>query len=742
MSAIKDPPNVYDFGLGFNYTNWVQGTRLSLVNVPWNNDYRDIVKFADRAALNAYIDAKEVIGTKVENLSRVRMGAPIRIDLPFNSVQQFNYLRARNPIQPIPGDMAKDYYYFIVGVNDIAPNTTEIVVQLDVWQTFGYDITFGNGYIERGHIGIANENATDNFGRDWLTEPEGLEFGGEYRVIAKRHETVMTAGNIPLNGGGAAADGQHSILVVSTVDLITSGGTVTAPILKAANGASFEGLASGAEIYLFANTTAFRAYMQSMTDKPWVTQGIISITLIPRLTRYQPSYNPPTVGNPLHFMSEVSTFIPTPIKHELFEDWRNSPEILEAIPERYRHLLKFLTHPYMSIEMTTWTGAPVNVKPESWADPDATIVERATFTAPSQRVEFFPRRYNASSVDTPIDNVGHITNPNLLDAWEEMGDDGGDYTAIAVRIASFPTMALVNNGAINYMASNNSMIAYQRGSADWSQQRAMAGNQLSYDQQSAAIEASRQGNALDRAGMAGMTASDQLAMLEGTAASGALGMIGGLIGGIGGGAKGLGGAAANGTLGMMSGAINSGISMDASNRGLATRSAVSQGQNNLANNQAMMLRDTNKGLADWAAKGDYANNIAGINAKVQDAQLTQPSVSGQIGGETMNIVNKNVEVSLRWKLVDNAALRRVGEYWLRYGYAVRKFAKLPPSLMVMSKFTYWKLAETYITAAPMPETFKQSIRGIFEKGVTVWANPDDIGNIDIADNAPLPGVTL
>jgi hypothetical protein len=60
----------------------------------------------------------------------------------------------------------------------------------------------------------------------------------------------------------------------------------------------------------------------------------------------------------------------------------------------------------------------------------------------------------------------------------------------------------------------------------------------------------------------------------------------------------------------------------------------------------------------------------------------------------------------------------------------------------MSKFTYWKLTETYITAATIPESFKQVIRGIFEKGVTVWADPSYIGNTDLADNAILGGIAL
>jgi hypothetical protein len=154
------------------------------------------------------------------------------------------------------------------------------------------------------------------------------------------------------------------------------------------------------------------------------------------------------------------------------------------------------------------------------------------------------------------------------------------------------------------------------------------------------------------------------------------------------------------------------------------------------------MRDTNKGLADWAAKGDYANAIAGINAKVQDSRMTQPSTSGQMGGDMMNLVNNNTVVSVRWKMIDRASLRLVGEYWLRYGYAVRNFVIPPANLLCMSKFTYWKMLETYITSGGMPESMKQIIRGIFEKGVTVWSDPSYIGNTDMADNQPLDGITL
>ena len=57
----------------------------------------------------------------------------------------------------------------------------------------------------------------------------------------------------------------------------------------------------------------------------------------------------------------------------------------------------------------------------------------------------------------------------------------------------------------------------------------------------------------------------------------------------------------------------------------------------------------------------------------------------------------------------------------------------------MNKFTYWQLQATYLTGQ-ISEEFKNTIRGIFEKGVTVWNNPNDIG-MDTANttNTPIMG---
>lgn len=736
MNQITNPPLESDFGYDFNYALWTAETRVSLVNVPWNNDYRDVVKFADRDALNTYIDNRETPEVVMEDLSYVKPNTPIRIDLPFNKVYKFNYLRARNPLQPVNGDVLRDLYYFITDVRYVAPNTTEIVVQLDVFQTFIYDVQFGNCYIERGHIGIANKKNFDNWGRDYLTIPEGLDVGNEYQVITKRTEKVMR-----VDGELGVGVQTNAILVASTVDLTADAGTVTAPVLKTAPGGFFQVLPSGASYYVFKSAGAFLGFMSANAETPWKTQGIISITMIPDLARYIPGFT----------YAEGSEPTPTPVsfmrnlKHNMFLNWRTNAEILNKIPARYRHLKKFMTYPYMAVEMTTFTGTPIVVKPEAWNSSHATIIERPVLVPPNQRIAFHPHKYNARK-DSPTEGL-HETFPAGTPNYG--GDDYGDYVDFETIINNFPTFAIVNNGAISYMAQNSHAIAYQRASADWSQQRALRGNEVAYDQASAGMQLANQltGTAT------GLDAAQTALMNNTILQQGMLGAVGGIAGGAGQGA--LGGAAAGpagaavggamgaigGGVGAITGAIGTGIQMNQNANAQALRSAAANVANSQQTGNQGYVRDTNKNLADWAAKGDYENTIAGLNARTQDAQLIQPTTSGQVGGEAMNIVHNNFGVSLRWKLIDNASIRRIGEYWLRYGYAVREFATLS-KLTVMTKFTYWKLAETYIISAPMPETFKQAIRGIFEKGVTVWVNPNDIGNIDIADNTPLGGITL
>lgn len=706
------PEQVTDSGaaFGINFAKWSPGTTITLTNVPWNNDYRDVWRPDSQADLDTYID-ESTESVDFDKMSLSKFGQRVKIGMSFNTAARYNYLRASNPIMPVDGDIAKNYYYFVTGYEFVNPSTTVLTLQLDVWQTYIYDIAFGQCFIERGHIGIANENGFDQYGRTYLTIPEGIDVGSEYRTVHVEFESLQN------NDSGDALN----VLICSTQDLTVDPGTITDPSLKSATGSSFNNLPTGANFYVFESSTDFEDFMSHYSQYSWVTESIISITLVP-IKRYFPSFSfadnkSPIAGVTFYYAPPMMT---EPFTNTVMLNWRNADFITNILGPDYSVLKKFLTYPYMFIELTTFTGSPVVIKPEMWQDSGANIVELGAFMPPAQRIAIMPKRYNADDET--------LATSNLFQS-----DDGGEFLDFAAFLDNFPTLPIVNNEFINYLASNHAGIPYSFRSAGWEQQRALAGAAAN-----AAIAGSQIGNTARQAGIGinAASAQNQNAINAGIG-RGIVGAVEGLTnGGLGGGAEGIGLAAPGVAAGVIDSAISMGQGTEATNIGNAAR-----GQSALSDVQtAGQIRDTNLGYANMAANGDYQNAVAGINAKIQDAAMTQPSTSGQFNGDAFNIANNLLGYSLRWKMLNLNYLRRIGQYWLRYGYAVQQFGRMPDNFHCMTKFTYWKLQETYITRAFMPEGMKQIIRGIFEKGVTVWRDPADIGNVAITDNKPLDGI--
>ena len=96
---------------------------------------------------------------------------------------------------------------------------------------------------------------------------------------------------------------------------------------------------------------------------------------------------------------------------------------------------------------------------------------------------------------------------------------------------------------------------------------------------------------------------------------------------------------------------------------------------------------------------------------------------------------------VNFKCVTGGAVQSLFAYWGRYGYQVNRFlwqlsGRSLKDLKVMSKYSYWQLQETYLTCASANESETAAIRGVFEKGVTLWNSPDMIGTTNWIDNEP------
>lgn len=707
------PENIYEYENRFNYAVWTPNTKVVLCSVPWDSSYRDVVRFDTDADRFAWFNNRESegLGIALNGMVYLKYGEPIRINVPFDQAAKYNYIVVTNPTQPVPGSTTpSQLYYFVNEVRYVAPNTTELLIQLDVWQTFYTRVNFNLCYVNKGHIGIANMHANLGTLKSYMLEPEGLNAGDEYEIVHQEYFNFFSS--------------PPWVLFMCSADLTSDWGTEANPNLATANGTSGGGVIQGCELYVcdFQN---FRILMAALSAAPWVSQCISYITLIPN--------NMVKLGNKItHKGAEFYELALSPnneLTYQVTDFYSNF-----NFPTRYKDLLKFYTAPYSCVELTYNNGGEIILKPECVFLED-TPTQRVDFVLlsatvpPDIRAIFFPKHYNSLGFAQDLSTTGK----NGAGAEVTRTFYGGEGYDMALTMTNFPQVSVVNNMYSYYMASTVHSRAYQFASVDWSQQKALTAAQLGYNQA---------GNAMDTA-LANQQRSNQLsraltnqANAQAWANTG-LNAVTGIIGGaVGGGAAGLASGAASAVANAANTAINNSYAQ------LGTSTNIAAANDMLANTQANQRynRDTNYDYAEFAAQGDYETAIQGIQAKVQDTRLTQPTTSGQNGGDLFNIANGLCGVLVKWKRIKPCFINQIGDFWLRYGYYINRWITPPADLKCMTNFTYWKMSETNLGSSQVPELFRETIRGIFEKGVTVWSDPDKIGVTDLADNEPLEGI--
>lgn len=742
MNQITAPPNSYGFGHEFNYAVWPTDSVITLFNVPFNNDYRDIVNFGSQAKFNKWIDSQSDKLT-FTNMSYVKYNTAVKLDVPFNAGMRYNYLRVSNPLQPINGDVKRDYYYFILDVKYIAPETTQFILQVDFWQSFGYEVKIQRGYLERGHFGIAAENNFNAQGRDYLSEPEGFDLGAETTLNWYRSEEIMRR-DIRLLEENRSSVSKKSFtaywMIVSTTDLTGNYGTSVKPILRTARGSNVSGVPGGAFVGIVKSSEQLEKLMNALAPYPWVSTGIVGIYAIPSSVRYGVNLTKHTFSsdNPLRddgielFKADLYPIDShEQIKYTFASDWRNNTSVTPIIPDKYRHLKKFFTSPYMWIEITNNDGKSVIIRPEFWDNGNLTLTESATLTHGGAKIIVSPVNYNyylgwGNSIDGDHDPV-NMGNDHMFPRLK------GDGAGMRIVYDNLPQTSIVNDMSIMARASSAYSRAQQIQALGWSQDKALAANQLGYDQATAGMNLA---TGLTDISIGAANAQRDVAnqgAVNSAMISGVQSIAGGLSGG--GVVGGLSGAVSAGF-----GALNTANQINTANQSTAISTGAAAASNAAQVANSAFMRDTNKNLADWSARGDYSTAIAAINARVQDMQLTPPGTAGAYGGDSLMFSFDAIRATVAVRTIPANAIGKIGDYWLRYGYAVNRYIEIPDDYMVMTNFTYWKLQETYIESGPMPESVKQIIRGIFEKGVTVHRSPESLSRFNINNNSPVPGI--
>ena len=144
------------------------------------------------------------------------------------------------------------------------------------------------------------------------------------------------------------------------------------------------------------------------------------------------------------------------------------------------------------------------------------------------------------------------------------------------------------------------------------------------------------------------------------------------------------------------------------------------------------------------AKNSFDTTVANLRANLELKRLDATREFADLYNSGTTDVGKYDSLSLADSLGRRAvmlkvrtqslgALSRAGDYFSRFGIASNKIYAEPDLNMCMH-FTYWQSAELTITGAHVLPRFVSVLRDIFEHGVTVWRNADEIGKVDIHEN--------
>lgn len=537
------------------------------------------------------------------NFRYVREKQALTLPINKDEILLYNYCRFRN-------NLYSDFYFyaFINSLEYVSDECTRVVFEIDAWQTFQFNVQYRRTFVERAMTGEYYGGSTPTYvtGIDKHYYPEPIESGDISQV-------THTEANIFK---------EYYTLICSSADLTVDPGTKNNPNLNGAPGSLFDECPSALTYYLTdesgsSGASNFYNFIGNMTEYPWITQCIQSVTIIPKEIFGQE-------------VTKASTLVDTPggklLKLSNGVTTLNTPNFW-VIKDYYKHFKKelykrskMLMYPYSYIEMTTWNGQNVTIRPQNISGTSLQI-GAVTFLGANPRIAFYISGYNSDGYEGDID-VGEVRS--------------GDFLDNALIIGNFPQLPVAVDNYILYQAQHANTFKLN--------------NEIqNYNKKEANVLGAIEGG-------------------YGAITSALSGNIGGVISSVYSGAK----------------------------------SAYMGNKNAEINIQKQL-------------------------AQIADKQITPPTISAQQGGDAFNFANGLQGVTLKWRTMLPEFQETVYEYFFKYGYAINKSnAMLSDYIRGNSIFNYVKTQGCYLQGS-IPDVHLEIIKQMFDNGVTLWHEPDLIG---------------
>lgn len=143
--------------------------------------------------------------------------------------------------------------------------------------------------------------------------------------------------------------------------------------------------------------------------------------------------------------------------------------------------------------------------------------------------------------------------------------------------------------------------------------------------------------------------------------------------------------------------------------------------------------DASRGLMVGNAKRVMMNARDNTNASWRDMLNHPAQPVGAYGGDNFRQAAGLDTMNVKIVTEDNGAIAAAGDYMLRYGIASNKLYN-KPTLTACKHYTYWQSADIWLICPFAQNAQLQTLRDVFNAGVTIWNTPEEVGNDFMHDN--------
>lgn len=325
--------------------NNVNITKVYLLDVPLENDYKNTLYFGSASAQQTYFSSR--VRFTFTDFSYQRKDHFIRVPRQYDDVYKCNYVMYQNSAYS-----NKWFYAFITDIKYVDDGRTDVYIETDVIQTWFFDYTVKSSFVEREHV------SDDTVGIH--TVPEGLETG-EYIVdnkIEGRDFSTLT------------------YIVGATIDLTDSN-------FPNINGCVTGGVYNGLKYFKFSNTNLLNNTLENVASAR-KSDSIVSIFM----------------GNGLFFdvISTQSGIDKIADSDGVFDvDWGNNvvdiPNKPSTLNSYTPHNKKLLTFPFCYLMASNNNGSNAIYKYELFSSNNCDFRYIGTLT-PGMSIRLQPKFYN------------------------------------------------------------------------------------------------------------------------------------------------------------------------------------------------------------------------------------------------------------------------------------------------------------------------------------------------------------